>query len=104
MILDWKDPLEEEMATYSSILAWKIPLTEEHVGLCSMGSQRLDMTEQPSIPHVIQQSHSWASIWRKPYLRKLTYPKVHCSSMCNNQSKLPLLASVVILVYSLRCV
>jgi len=23
------DPLEEEMATYSSILAWKIPWTEE---------------------------------------------------------------------------
>ena len=24
------DPLEEEMATHSSILAWKIPWTEEH--------------------------------------------------------------------------
>ena len=24
-----EDPLEKEMATYSSILAWKIPLTEE---------------------------------------------------------------------------
>ena len=24
-----EDPLEEEMATYSSILAWKIPWTEE---------------------------------------------------------------------------
>ena len=23
---DWKDPLEEEMATYSSILAWKNPM------------------------------------------------------------------------------
>ena len=27
--LDWEDPLEEEMATHSSILAWSIPLTEE---------------------------------------------------------------------------
>ena len=27
--LVWEDPLEEEMATHSSILAWKIPLTEE---------------------------------------------------------------------------
>ena len=27
--LDWKDPLEEDMATHSSILAWKIPWTEE---------------------------------------------------------------------------
>ena len=24
--LDWEDPLEEKMATHSSILAWKIPL------------------------------------------------------------------------------
>ena len=27
--LDWEDPLEEEMATHSSILAWRIPWTEE---------------------------------------------------------------------------
>ena len=27
--LGQKDPLEEEMATHSSILAWEIPLTEE---------------------------------------------------------------------------
>ena len=27
--LGWEDPLEEEMATHSSILAWKIPWTEE---------------------------------------------------------------------------
>ena len=36
-----KDPLEEEMATCSSILAWKIPWTEEPGGLPSMGSQRV---------------------------------------------------------------
>ena len=35
-----EDPLEEEMATHSSILAWKIPWTEEPGGLQSMGSQR----------------------------------------------------------------
>ena len=27
--LGWEDPLEEEMATHSSILAWEIPWTEE---------------------------------------------------------------------------
>ena len=32
-------PLEEEMATHSSILTWKIPLTEEPGGLQSTGSQ-----------------------------------------------------------------
>ena len=24
--LGWEDPLEEDMATYSSILAWRIPM------------------------------------------------------------------------------
>ena len=27
--LSWEDPLEEGMATHSSILAWRIPWTEE---------------------------------------------------------------------------
>ena len=27
--LGWDDPLEKEMATYSSILAWRIPWMEE---------------------------------------------------------------------------
>ena len=35
------DPLEEEMATHSSILAWRLPRTEEPGGLQSMGSQRV---------------------------------------------------------------
>ena len=39
-----EDPLEEEMATHSSILAWEIPWTEEPGGLQLMGSQELDMT------------------------------------------------------------
>ena len=34
-----EDPLEEEMATRSSILAWEIPWTEEHGRLQSIGSQ-----------------------------------------------------------------
>ena len=39
--LDREDPLEEEMATHSSILAWEIPWIEEPGGLQSMGSQRV---------------------------------------------------------------
>ena len=35
--LSWEDPLEEEMATHSSVLAWEIPWTEEPGGLQSMG-------------------------------------------------------------------
>ena len=37
----WEGPLEEGMATHSSILAWKIPWVEEPGGLQSMGSQRV---------------------------------------------------------------
>ena len=36
-----EDPLEEGMATHSSILAWRIPWAEEPGGLQSMGSQRV---------------------------------------------------------------
>ena len=36
-----EDPLEEEMATHSSILAWKISWAEEPGGLQSMGLQRV---------------------------------------------------------------
>ena len=35
-----EDPLEEEMATRSSVLAWEIPWTEEPGGLQSLGSQK----------------------------------------------------------------
>ena len=36
-----EDPLEKEMATYSSILAWEIPWTEELDGLDSMGQKKI---------------------------------------------------------------
>ena len=39
--LGWEDPLEEGMATHSSILAWRIPRTEETGGLQSIGSHRV---------------------------------------------------------------
>ena len=39
--LGWEDPLEEEMATHSSILVWKTPWTKEPGRLQSMGLQRV---------------------------------------------------------------
>ena len=39
--LGWEDPLEEVMATYSSILASRIPWTKETRGLQSIGWQRV---------------------------------------------------------------
>ena len=38
--LGWEDPLEEEMATHSSIPAWEIPWTEDPGRLQSMGSKK----------------------------------------------------------------
>ena len=47
-LLGQEDPLEEGMATHSSILAWRIPQTEELGKLQSMGSQRV--------------RHNWSSL------------------------------------------
>ena len=55
--LGLEDPLEEEMATHSSILAWRIPQIEEPGGLQSMGSQR-ETTE---------------ATWQRPFSRQKNY-------------------------------
>ena len=39
--LGWEDPLEEGMATHSSIFAWKIPMDRRSSGLQSMWSQKV---------------------------------------------------------------
>ena len=41
--LGWEDPLEEGMATHSSIPAWRIPWTKEPGGLQSMGCRESDI-------------------------------------------------------------
>ena len=43
--LGWEDPLEEGMATYSSIFAWSILWTQESGGLCPLVRKKLDTTE-----------------------------------------------------------
>ena len=47
--LSWEDPLEEEMATHSSILAGIIPWTEDPAGLQSTGPKESDAAEQVSV-------------------------------------------------------
>ena len=49
-----EDPLEKEMATYSSILAWRIPWTKEPGRLQSMWLQRVghDFGTKPPTMHV----------------------------------------------------
>ena len=44
-LLGWEDPLEKEMAIYSSTLAWKIPWTEEP-DRGPWGHKESDTTEQ----------------------------------------------------------
>ena len=43
--LGQEDPLEEEMATHSSVLAWETPWTEEPGELQSWGRKELDTNE-----------------------------------------------------------
>ena len=45
LISGWEDPLEKEVATYSSILAWSIPWTEEAGGLQCKGSVTKSQTQ-----------------------------------------------------------
>ena len=51
-----KDPLEEEMATHSSVLAGKIPWTEEPGRLQIMGLQSQTLLEQLITPIAHQKS------------------------------------------------
>ena len=44
--LGWEDPLEKEMAPYSSILAWRIPWTEEPGGLIAHGVENVSDTTE----------------------------------------------------------
>ena len=55
--LDGEDPLEQEMATHSSILAWEIPWTEEPDGLQSIGS---DVTERLTHTHTHTHTRAWS--------------------------------------------
>ena len=67
--LGWEDPLEEEMATYSSILAWRIPWTEKPGGLQSMESKTV--------------SHNWTLMQGLIKLRKLSSTSVFMSFFKN---------------------
>ena len=56
--LGLEDPLEKEMATYSSILAWRIPWMEELGGLQSTGRKESDMTELSDFTFISNQPPS----------------------------------------------
>ena len=55
-----ENPLEENMATYSSILAWRIPWTEEPGRLQFIGSQRI--------------RHNWSNLAQTAHFNKNPSP------------------------------
>ena len=69
-----EDPLEEEMATHSSIHDWEIPWTEEPGGLQSMQSQRVThelvtKTTSSSYPDTLTSPHcTWKGKAQEPFL------------------------------------
>ena len=54
--LGWEDPLEEGMATHSSILAWRFPWTEGPGGYSPCGQKDLGMTE---VTELTQHTHNF---------------------------------------------
>ena len=92
--LDWQDPLEEGMATHSSILAWRIPWTEEPGGYSPWGRRESDTTERAHLELTGGQSrilpHSFC--WRSN-LPTLSVPRGKCWSVLVHRSLLALFHS-----------
>ena len=68
-----EDPLEEGMATHSSILTWRIPWSEEPGGLQSMGSQRV--------------KHDWSNLTSTLMATDLQNVGSTCWSLCGDRYK-----------------
>ena len=81
--LGWEKPLEEGMATHSSVLVWRIPWTEETGRVQSLGSQNrtwlkwLSMhTQKEALLFIVQLlSHVWlsATLWTAAHQASLSF-------------------------------
>ena len=83
--LGQEDPLEEGMATHSSILAWKTPWTEAPGGLQSMGLLRArhDLETKKQQPHHhLGQYLTWESVINSCWIRVLSSFKRDDLCMC----------------------
>ena len=108
--LGQKDPLEKEMAAYSSILAWQILWTEESGGLQSMGSQSWMQLSDWTHTHTYICGNSVTQIWTAyPYFssvisllwcrrRVLARYKVHTSPWEGNSTSFSVLFTCCSLV------
>ena len=84
--LSEEDPLEEEMATHSSILAGKIPWTEETGGVWSMGLKRVGhdwVTEHACTPQATGRpcAMAWGCEWRTVLRTDQKFLSVHRDDM-----------------------
>ena len=66
--LGQEDPLEEEMATHSSVFAWKTPQTEQLGGPQSMGLQ----SGHSFTPKIIQMYAKYTEVIKYSILKKTT--------------------------------
>ena len=74
--LGQEDPLEEEMATQSSMIAWKIPWTEEPDGLQSIGLHRVghdwrDLASVQTLPSYFFSRYSFSGLANLPLILQI---------------------------------
>ena len=74
--LGQEDPLEEEMATQSSMIAWKIPWTEEPDGLQSIGLHRVghdwrDLASVQTLPSYFFSRYSFSGLAILPLILQI---------------------------------
>ena len=73
--LGHEDPVEEEVASHTSILAWRIPQIQEPGGLQFMGSQRVRhnwATEQARCKITYKYSSTTSSLWKQGKTKELS--------------------------------
>ena len=80
--LDWEDPLEEGMASHSSILAWRILMDRSLAAYTPWIHKELDMTERLSTqykpPYIESLSVSQILLSHLSYLRPFSAPATPC--------------------------
>ena len=78
--LGWENPLEESMATHSSILARRIPTDRGAQWAIVHGVAESRTTEQLSTAHMIQSIHRFPSQPKRCSLSSFAYSFTHISS------------------------
>jgi len=86
----WKDPLEKEMVTHSSILAWRIPWTEKPGRLQSNGvaksrTQLSDFTCLLQLVDTEEIKNRWKEYTEELYKKDLNEPDCYNSVVSHRQ-------------------